>query len=104
MIEIDYQRLRNLTTGILHTKIEYVYKDLEMLFGQGSLWTHQLPDVQRAVAPWLKKYVPEVEFWDGTYDTAHIGTHHLPVPTTDETNDMLKRYMESPRVRVNKIK
>lgn len=93
---MDIQRLRNLTTGRLHTDIKHVYEDLELIMGQERLWTHMLPRVLRAVEPWLREHVTESRFWDGKFDIGHTGEYKLPEPTQDERKAMIARYMEQP--------
>lgn len=50
---ITAQRLRNLTTGRLHTEMDDIYADLEMITGESGLMTHMLPGALRCVTPWL---------------------------------------------------
>lgn len=95
-IEMDIQRLRNLTTGRLHTKIGHIYEDLEMITGEKGLMTHMLPRVARAVEPWLRQVVPIARFWDGEYDKTHTGVIDLPVPSEDDRKTMLQRFLEQP--------
>lgn len=64
---MDSQRLRNLTTGRLHTEIGHVYEDLEMIIGEEGLMTHMLPRVRDSVLPWLKEHVTESRFWDDAH-------------------------------------
>lgn len=70
---MDIQRLRNLTIGRLHTEIGHVYEDLETITGERGLMTHMLPRALVAVEPWLHEHITEPRFWDGGYDTTHIG-------------------------------
>lgn len=77
---MEIQRLRNLTTGKLHTKIEHIYEDLEIIIGE-ALMTHMLPRANKAIEPWLRKQVPDQRFWDGKFDTEHTGDFELPQPT-----------------------
>lgn len=88
------QRLRNLTTGKLHTKMAHIYEDLELITGQqsGSFLTHQLPQVLDAVLPWLKEKVTDQRFWDSKYDPDHTGKFKLPKSTRQEQLDMIARY------------
>ena len=93
---MDIQRLRNLTTGLLHTEIGHVYEDLETITGERGLMTHTLPRVARAVEPWLREHVTDVRFWDGEYDTSHTGEYTLPEPTADDRAAMFERYKAQP--------
>jgi hypothetical protein len=61
-------KLRNITTGILHTKIQDVYEFFENYTGI-KVWTHELPAAQEILVPFLKtkigpswfvnKFIPE---------------------------------------------
>jgi hypothetical protein len=93
---MDIQRLRNLTTGMLHTDIGCIYEDLGEITGQKGLMTHMLPRAMRAVEPWLREHVTEPRFWDGKYDAAHTGDYQLPEPTDADREAMTERYMAQP--------
>jgi len=95
-IEMDIQRLRNLTTGRLHTEMGHIYEDLETITGETGLMTHMLPRVARAVEPWLRQAVPIARFWDGEYDKTHTGVIDLPVPSEGDRKAMLQRFVEQP--------
>jgi hypothetical protein len=88
---MDAQRLRNLTTRRLHTDIAHVYEDLEMVLGVKGLMTHMIPAGMEAVDPWLREKITDDRFFDGKYDTSHIGEVALPVPTEEERSRMLER-------------
>ena len=77
---MDIQRLRNLTTGRLHTDISHVYEDLGIITGEAGLMTHMLPRAMRAAEPWLREHVTDARFWDEQYDTTHTGEFDLPTP------------------------
>ena len=81
---MEIQRLRNLTTGILHTDIGYVYEDLEFRTGSKGLMTHMLPRVLEAVTPWLKEKITDPRFWNGEWDMGHTGEFKLPTPTKED--------------------
>ena len=93
---MDIQRLRNLTTGRLHTEIGHVYEDLEAITGEQGLMTHMLPRAVRAVEPWLREHVTDQRFWDGEYDTTHVGEFALPEPTGEDRAKMFERYKAQP--------
>ena len=93
---MDTQRLRNLTTGRLHTEVSYIYQDLEYLSGMGSLFTHMLPNVARAMEPWLKEKVTDPRYWDGEYDTTHTGEYDIAPMNAEEKEAMLERYATLP--------
>jgi hypothetical protein len=93
---MDIQRLRNLTTGRLHTEIDHIYEDLEMITGERGLMTHMLPRVMKAVKPWLRHEVRNMRFWDGTYDTTHVGDYDLRMPDEGDRAAMFEQFMEQP--------
>ena len=93
---MNNQRLRNLTTGRLHTDIGHVYTDLEWLMGETGLMTHMLPGALDACEPWLRKHVTDLRFWNGEFDPMHTGDLDLPTPTAEERADMLRRYRDGP--------
>lgn len=93
---MDIQRLRNLTTGRLHTEIGHFYEDLEAITGVEGLMTHMLPRAVRAVEPWLREHVTDPRFWNGEYDAAHAGEHPLPEPTLGDRAAMFERYAAQP--------
>jgi hypothetical protein len=89
---MDIQRLRNLTTGRLHTEVEHVYEDLEFITGRQGLMTHMLPRALRACEPWLREHVTDARFWNGSYDTAHIGEFAIPEPSAEDRLAMFMRF------------
>lgn len=93
---MDIQRLRNLTTRMLHTEMGHIYEDLGTITGEKGLMTHMLPRALRAVEPWLREHVTDARFWDGEYDTTHVGEYKLPLPTDADRQAMLNRYLEQP--------
>jgi len=90
---MNIQRLRNLTTDMLHTKMDDIYEDLEYITGQKGLMTHMIPRVSEAVRPWLKEHITDKRFWDGKFDITHTGDIDLPIPTTIDRDIMLKNYL-----------
>jgi len=93
---MNIQRLRNLTTGRLHTKMEDIYEDLGIITGETGLMTHMLPRAMRACQPWLMEHVIDARFWDGKYDTTHIGEMELPTPSEADRKAMFARYAGQP--------
>lgn len=89
---MNIQRLRNLTTGKLHTKMEHIYEDLGIITGETGLMTHMLPRAMRACEPWLREHVTEPRFWDGECDTTHIGELELPARSAEDRKAMFERY------------
>jgi len=87
-MKFDIQRLRNLTTGKLHTEMNHIYEDLGAIIGDDGIITHMIPRVMRAVDPWLKENVKDSRFWDGKFDTTHTGEIELPDPTKQDREAM----------------
>ena len=90
------QRLRNLTTGRLHTEVGHIYEDLGAITGEEGLMTHMLPRAMKAVEPWLREHVTDSRYWDGEYDTEHTGELDLPTPTAEDRLAMFDRFKEMP--------
>lgn len=93
---MDKQRLRNLTTGRLHTDVGFIYEDLELITGMKGLMTHMLPNVMTATRPWLIDNVTDAEYWDGEYLPDALGSYDLPESTEEEKAEMVDRYMNLP--------
>ena len=80
---ITNQRLRNLTTGIIHTNVIDIHTDLAAFTGIEAM-THQLPALIDAIAPYLKSKLTEPKFWDGKYDPTHIGETEIDAMSHQE--------------------
>jgi hypothetical protein len=93
---MNIQRLRNLTTGRLHTDMAHICEDLQLITGESGLMTHMLPRALRAVEPWLRQHVTDPRFWDDRYDPSHVGEYALPEPTAEDRNAMMKNYLLNP--------
>ncbi len=93
---MDIQRLRNLTTGRLHTAMGHIYEDLETITGESGLMTHMLPRAMRAVEPWLREHVKDERFWNGEWDQTHTGEFELPESTDEDRAAMFERYKAQP--------
>lgn len=100
---MNNQRLRNLTTGRLHTEMGHIYEDLGAIIGQDGLMTQMLPSALDAVKPWLEEHVTDKRFWNGEYDISHEGEYELPDPTDDDRAAMFKRYFERYKVMPNPL-
>lgn len=94
--KMNIQRLRNLTTGRLHTEMGHIYEDLGIITGETGLMTHMLPRAMRAVEPWLREKITDARFWDGAFDQSHVGEIELPTPTEDDRKAMFERYAAQP--------
>lgn len=93
---MEAQRLRNLTTGRLHTEMDHIYLDIELLTGMKGVMTHMLPNIMRAMMPWLREQVTDSRYWDEEYDTTHGGNYQIQPMSEIEQKAMLKRYSELP--------
>ena len=78
------QRIRNLSTGRLHTKMSDIYEDIEYIVGESGIMTHMLPTAREALLPWLRTQVPDARFWEDVYDPQHDGETALSPMTLDE--------------------
>ena len=102
MVNMDIQRLRNLTTGRLHTEMGHIYEDLGIIIGEDGLMTHMIPRAMRAVEPWLREHVKDKRFWDGEFDQSHTGEFELPESTEADRAEMFERYKAQPNPLVGK--
>lgn len=93
---MDIQRVRNLTTGVLHTEIAHVYEDIEQITGESGVLTHQLPSACRALEPWLRERVTDPRFWNGAWDREHVGEVDLPAMDEAERAAFWQRYNALP--------
>ncbi len=99
---MDIQRLRNLTTGRLHTNMSHIYQDIEYFTGEEGIMTHMLPNACRALEPYLKKKLKDIRFWDGKYDTSHTGNIDIKPMDKKEREDFFKQYAKSPSLLADK--
>lgn len=93
---MDIQRLRNLTTGRLHTDVGFIYQDIEYLTGEKGVMTHMLPNAMRALEPWLREKLSDRRLWDGEYDPSHIGEIDIEPMTKSDVDEFWKRYVTFP--------
>ena len=93
---MDIQRLRNLTTGKLHTEINHVSEDIETITGLPGLMTHQIPNAMTALKPWLLDNVMNSRFWDDNFDITHVGNIELPEMSDEERDALLDRFVYTP--------
>jgi hypothetical protein len=89
---MDIQRLRNLTTGRLHTKMEDIYEDVEFLTGEKGVMTHMLPNAFEALLPYLREVATDQRLWDGAFDTSHLGSAEVPPMNADQRAEFWSRY------------
>lgn len=99
---MDIQRLRNLSTGMLHTKIDHVYEDIEYLVGEKGVMTHMLPNAMRALEPYLREKAPDPRLWDDKYYTTHQGEIDVTPMEGDAKEEFWKRYKSYPSLLAGK--
>lgn len=87
-------KLRNITTGILHTDITDVYVFLDEYLDMGGAMTHQIPSAFRALEPILKKKLPEEWF---TNEWIKTGLDEV-VEITDLSPEELKTFWEQYKI------
>ena len=90
------QRLRNLTTGRLHTQMDDIYEDVEYLTGEQGVMTHMLPRAAEALEPYIRAHVPDPRFWDGKFDLSHVGDVDIPPMGKQDRAAFWKRYAALP--------
>lgn len=87
---MNIQRVRNLTTFILHTEIDHVYTDLAYITGMKHIATHMIPALCEAVQPWLLEHTPAKCHIQNLYDTSNEDIDIRPM-----TEDELNRYVQN---------
>ncbi len=99
---MDAQRLRQLTSGVLHTDMRHVLQDLAWFTNLGEPMTHQLPNVLDAVKPYLLQQLEELgekrDFVTPDYRPDIVGEVNIRPLKTGEAAAVLMRFgeMESP--------
>jgi hypothetical protein len=93
---MDIQRLRNLTTGRLHTEVGHIYQDIELLVGEQGVMTHMLGNCCRALEPYLRQVAPDPRLWDGAYDPGHTGTIEVPAMNAQQQSEFWARFQALP--------
>ncbi len=84
--------LRNITTGILHTKIEDVYVFLEKYIEADGIMTHQIPSACRALEPFLKTKL-SADWFDKVWEKENLDVEvEVPNMTENELKDFWTSY------------
>ena len=91
---MNIQRIRNLTTGILHTSREHVQEDLEFLLSF-ELPETLIPEIASAIMPWLKENLADSKFFEARHDPDHVGEVNLEPLTKPERESFWKRYLNN---------
>lgn len=92
----DIQRIRNLTTGRLHTKMQDIYEDIEYIVGAEGIMTHMLPNANRAIQPFLLSKINDSRFFDGICDAEHIGEFVIDPMNAEEQKEFWDYYGKLP--------
>jgi len=82
-MKISNLRLRNLTTGLLHTHIDFIYKDIEFLVGDSGIMTHHLGMAAVALKPFLQSRLP-ASFFERVYKPEEKGETEIEPLTAEE--------------------
>ena len=94
---MDLRRLRNLTTGFLHTEIGHVYEDIEVMMQAPGIMTHQLPAAMRALRPWLREHVADERAWAPPgFDATCAGTVDVPEMSDEDRQAAFERFAAEP--------
>ena len=93
---MDIQRLRNITTGRLHTSIGDAYIDIDYLTGSPGVMTHMIPTAIQCLEPWLRQQVPDPRFWNGEFDVSHVGDIEIEPMCHSERDAFFERFKSSP--------
>lgn len=93
---MNIQRLRNITTGRLHTQMSHIYEDVEIITGAKGVMTHMLGNAADAMRPYLKAVAPDRRLWDGVYDVTHMGEIAIPPMDADAQAAFWERYRPLP--------
>ena len=88
---MDIQRLRNLTTCRLHTKMDHIYEDIETITTEAGVMTHMLGRACTAMEPYLRQVVPDERFWNGLWDQEHVGQVEVPPMNEEQKADFFHR-------------
>jgi hypothetical protein len=86
---LSNQRLRSLTTGLIHTDMNDIMDDLRKILGS-RVTVPTIGAAMGSVRPWLQAQGLDKRFWVERRDTAHTGKTQLPVPTAAERAEMKK--------------
>ena len=89
---MNIQRVRNLTTGILHTQMSDIFEDIEAITGEKGIMTHQLGNANKALWPYLIKVVPDERFWNEKHDTEHTGEVDVPAMNAEQRAEFFERF------------
>ena len=86
--------LRNITSGILHTKIEDVYLFFEEYLGAEGIMTHHLPSARKSIIPILKTKLSDEWFNEEWIKVGLDETIELPSLSEKERKEFWKNFGE----------
>ena len=89
---MDIQRIRNITTGIIHTSFEEMSKDIQMITGIEGVTTIGIPYVGRLAQLFLKEQFPDPRFWERAMDETHVGELEVRNMTMDDRQRIFEAY------------
>lgn len=87
---ISNQRLRNLTTGYLHTKMSDIYEDMGAILGEPDITTIGIAIMAVPVQGWLRTQIADPRFWEDKHDKTHTGETEIRAMTKDEKAQAMK--------------
>ena len=90
---MDIQRVRNLTTGFLHTEMNHIYEDIEYIVGDAGIMTHMLQAACHALTPYLKALLADERFFNERYDPDHVGDIEIPKMGTEAYKTFKERFL-----------
>lgn len=88
---MDIQRLRNITTGIIHTSSNDIRQDVAYIIGEHDIRAYMLLGMCYALTTYLQKFLPE-KFWEKTYDPTHTGEVDVPPMNEQEKLQFWESY------------
>lgn len=85
-------KLRNITSGILHTSVGDVYSFFEEYLGEKGIMTHHLPVAGKAILPILKRNLDDSWFTDEWVKEALDESVDIPDLTDDERTEFWRGF------------
>lgn len=84
------QDLRNITTGLTHTKKSRILGTLQYLTGFRDLNEGQLDGIRKLLLPILKKKIKDPRFWNNELDLDHGGDYKID-PLNEEVRKFFRK-------------
>ena len=89
---MDVQRLRNLTTGVVHTEEEHIPQDIEYLTGVPGILGEMIPAAIKALKPWLSDLIDDDSMWGAWVDVSNQGELEIHPMNYAEKKAFFKRF------------